>query len=123
MDLTHIGFGKRFTQILSVVFDHQLFQQDDLPKIKISNLKQLNDDNLFDNFKKEKFIYEKLNIAWWETLIKSKKIDNGNSFDFDNSHDYQIIRKNYKAKLKKEHNRKFFKTLFRKIDKRINQYV
>ena len=43
--------------------------------------------------KRKKFIYEKLNIAWWETLIKSKKIDNGNSFDFDNSHDYQIIRK------------------------------
>ena len=34
------------------------------------------------------------------TLIKSK-IDNGNSFDFDNSHDYQIIRKNYKQNLKR----------------------
>ncbi len=113
-----------YSDSIPIVFDHLTFSTlDDLPKIKISNLKQLNDDNLFDNFKKEKFIYEKLNIAWWEALIKSKKVDNGNSFDFDNSRDYQIIRKNYKAKLKKEHNQKFFKTLFRKIDKRINQYV
>tara|TARA_Y100001958_G_scaffold156915_1_gene150666 strand:- start:6859 stop:7884 length:1026 start_codon:yes stop_codon:yes gene_type:complete len=121
---SHRVWESLYSNSIPIIFEHATFKTlNNLPKIKISNLKQLRSPSLISQFVDEQFNFEKLNILWWESIIRNKKIKNSNTFQFDNVSELENIKSNYKRILKNEHNKKIPKTLFRKIDNKINKFV
>ncbi len=113
-----------YSNSIPIIFKHPTFNTlYELPKIEISDLKQLRNPLLTSQFVNEELNFDKLNILWWEILIRNNKVKNSDTFQFKNISEFENIKLNHKRILKKEHNKKISKTLFRKIDNKINKLI
>ena len=103
---------------MPIVFDHITYKTvENLPVIKIKDLKNINLEFIEKKFDEIKFTqYEKLSVNWWIDRINGNKLGIKKSFKEVISKDsLDKIKHNYKTKIKQQQKLKKVKTYTRKI--------
>ena len=83
----------------------------------VSQLKNL---SINEKTNDERFNYDKLNIEWWINKIRKNVAQSYETFNFDNTKEFNYIYKNYYKSLQIDSYKKRFKTLIRKLLEKTN---
>ena len=115
---THRLWESLYAGSVPIVFDHITYKAvENLPVIKIKDLKNINLEFIEKKFDEIKFTqYEKLSVNWWIDRINGNKLGIKKSFKEVISKDsLDKIKHNYKTKIKQQQKLKKLKTYNRKI--------